>query len=207
VLDENCLPSNIRVSFLDRIFKNSFKTWNSKKYFELLAKFNVDSSKRVKELSKGMKAKLNIAIALTRDVKVLILDEPVNGLDPLSRDELNDILLNFVKDKEHSVLISSHILSDIEIISDKIIFIDKGSIVKIGLITDFKDKYDVVTLSKEQYDNLNKENVFSHKINGDIYTCLVRKGTINEYIKYRTASLEDIMVFYLKGIKDEGTFN
>ncbi|MDY3777752.1 MAG: ABC transporter ATP-binding protein, partial [Candidatus Onthovivens sp.] len=80
VLDENCLPSNIRVSFLDRIFKNSFKTWNSKKYFELLTKFNVDSSKRVKELSKGMKAKLNIAIALTRDVKVLILDEPVNGL-------------------------------------------------------------------------------------------------------------------------------
>ena len=207
VLDENCLPSNVRVSFLDRIFKNSFKTWNSKKYFELLAKFNVDSSKRVKELSKGMKAKLNIAIALTRDVKVLILDEPVNGLDPLSRDELNDILLNFVKDKEHSVLISSHILSDIEIISDKIIFIDKGSIVKIGSITDFKDKYDVVTLSKEQYDNLNKENVFSHKINGDIYTCLIRKGTVNEYIKCRSASLEDIMVFYLKGIKDEGAFN
>ena len=207
VVDENWRPSNIRVSFLDRIFKNSFKTWNSKKYFELLAKFDIDSSKRVKELSKGMKAKLNIAIALTRDVKILILDEPVNGLDPLSRDELNDILLNFVKDKEHSVLISSHILSDIEIISDKIIFIDKGSIVKIGSITDFKDKYDVVTLSKEQYDNLNKENVFSHKINGDIYTCLVRKGTINEYIKCRTASLEDIMVFYLKGIKDEGTFN
>lgn len=207
VLDENCLPSNIKVSFLDSIFKNSFKTWDSKKYYDLLTKFNIDHTKRVKELSKGMKAKLNIAIALTRDVKILILDEPVNGLDPISRYELNDILLDFVKDNEHSVFISSHILSDIEIISDKIIFIDEGSVVKDGLIDEFQNKFDVVVLTSKQYENINKNNVLFHKINGDIYSCLVRKATINEYKKRRSASLEDIMVFYLKGIKDEGTLN
>ena len=207
VLSDSGFSGYLKIKDIIPILQNMYSKFDKSLFIEQVQKFQLPMNKQIKEFSTGMKAKLNIAIALTRDVKVLILDEPVNGLDPLSRDELNDILLNFVKDKEHSVLISSHILSDIEIISDKIIFIDKGSIVKIGLITDFKDKYDVVTLSKEQYDNLNKENVFSHKINGDIYTCLIRKGTVNEYIKWRSASLGDIMVFYLKGIKDEGTFN
>ena len=129
-LDELCFPEHLKVKNINTIFKKTFTNWEEGKFFDYLNQFNIDKKKKVKELSKGMKAKLNIAIALSHNAKILILDEPMNGLDPVARDEFCDLLIDFVRGNDDRViLISSHIISDLEKICDEFICIHKGKII------------------------------------------------------------------------------
>ena len=114
IFDECNMPVELTAKEIHHIMNELYRTWEEKKYFAYLRKFQVPTDKKVKDLSKGMKMKLSIAIALSHDSRLLILDEGTSGLDPVVRNEIMDIFREFIEDGGHSVLISSHITSDIE---------------------------------------------------------------------------------------------
>jgi ABC-2 type transport system ATP-binding protein len=121
-----------RVSEVEKAIRGFYNGWNSKQYGEYLKKFNLPPNKKVKDLSRGMKMKLMLAVAMSHGAKLLILDEPTSGLDPVARDELLDILREYVSDGEKSVFFSTHITSDLERIADYITLIDHGRIFYTG---------------------------------------------------------------------------
>ena len=120
VMDECSFPENLNAKEIDKVMNNCYKTWNRTKYMKYLDKFALSLKKPVKEYSRGMKMKLSIAVALSHDSKLLILDEATSGLDPIVRDEILDVFLDFIQDESHSIFISSHIISDLEKICDYI---------------------------------------------------------------------------------------
>ena len=128
VFDECCFPSELTAQQIGRILGASYRTWSSKTFSAYLARFDLPEHKPIHSYSRGMKMKLSIAAALSHDVRLLILDEPTSGLDPVVRDEILDIFYDFMQDDTHSILISSHITSDLEKICDYITVIHQGRI-------------------------------------------------------------------------------
>lgn len=114
VPDDVGIPDPLNAKQVGRIMKNTFRNWNDENYKNNLERLSVPVNKQFKDISKGMKMKLGIAVALSHDPKLLILDEATSGLDPVVRDEVLDIFNEFTRDENHSVLISSHIVSDLE---------------------------------------------------------------------------------------------
>ena len=125
VLDEGCLPL-VKIKFLEKIFAAAYKNWDHEQFAQYLKEFEIPTNKNVKDVSRGTKMKLALALALSHHAKLLVLDEPTGGLDPLVRDEIVEVLGAFTQDKEHSILFSSHIISDMEKICDYVAFIHKG---------------------------------------------------------------------------------
>lgn len=113
---------------VDRVLGRIYPDWSSKDFFDFLSAFDVPSDRQVRKLSKGMRAKLNIAAALSQSPRLLILDEATAGLDPVVREEILDRLQMFMEDGEHSILMTSHITSDLERIADYILYIQDGKI-------------------------------------------------------------------------------
>jgi len=126
VLDNMFFPELLNAKDINSSMKDIYKNWDSKLYFSYLKEFDLPESKPLKSMSKGMRKKLEIVSALAHKPKLLILDEPTSGLDPVVRNEVLDIFLKFIEDEEHSILLSTHITSDLEHIADEIIFMDKG---------------------------------------------------------------------------------
>ncbi len=150
VFDECNLPADLYVKYVKKIMKNIYKTWDENKFEQYRKRFSLPENKKIKELSKGMKMKLSIAVALSHDSKVLILDEATSGLDPVVRNEILDIFREFIEKEDHTVFLSSHITSDIEKVADYVMLIHKGKL----LLTENKDdllyRYCVVKCTKEQ---------------------------------------------------------
>lgn len=136
VLDEAYFPTVISAASVNSIMKYTYKNWNEQEYYAYLKKFDLPEKKMFKDYSRGMKMKLAIAVALSHGSRLLILDEATSGLDPIIRDEILDIFKEFVVDGSHSVLLSSHIISDLEKLCDYIAFIHKGKL----LLCEKKDK-------------------------------------------------------------------
>ena len=135
VMDSPFYVDDWKLSEVEKSLASFYKKWDMKKYSSMLSKFSLDSNKKVKELSRGMKMKLMIAIALSHDADLLILDEPTSGLDAVARNELMDILGEFIANEDKAILFSTHITTDLEKIADYITFINDGEI----LYTDTKD--------------------------------------------------------------------
>ena len=151
VLDGMGFPVGFTPKYIGSLLKDIYKNWEQDTYCSLLEKFDIPYTKAWGELSTGMKMKLNLAVALSHRPKLLLLDEPTNGLDPFARDQVLELLTEFTRDEEHSVLISSHIVSDLERICDYVTFLDKGRV----LVSDEKDallaRYGGLQLSAEEY--------------------------------------------------------
>ncbi len=126
VLDNTFFPEILTAKDINSSMKGIYKNWDSELYFNYLKEFDLPDNKQLNSMSKGMRKKLEIATSLAHKPKLLILDEPTSGLDPVVRSEVLDIFLKFIADDEHSILLSTHITSDLEHIADEIIFIDKG---------------------------------------------------------------------------------
>lgn len=184
--------------FMAKIYRN----WDSKLYQNYLNRFHLPSKKIIKEYSRGMKMKLSIAVALSHNPKLLLLDEATSGLDPVIRNEILDVFYDFIQDEEHSILMSSHITSDLEQIADYITFIHEGKIIFSESKDSILENYAIIKCSKSEYALINSSDIVGFRNNAYSYEVLV-KNRVEAQRKYRNltfdpASLENIMFFYGK---------
>lgn len=165
VFDECNFSTELNVKYIPEIMKNIYRTWDNERFMRYMKKFELPLNKKVKELSKGMKMKLSIAVALSHDSRLLILDEATSGLDPVIRNEILDIFREFIEDGEHTIFLSSHITSDIEKIADYVMLIHKGRL----LFTENKDellyRYGIVKCSRKQADLIPQELIVGEEEN------------------------------------------
>ena len=184
---------------VEKVLSGVYSAWDSQLYREYLARFALPERQRVKTLAKGMKMKLAISAALAHRPKLLILDEATAGLDPVVRDEILDLLLDFIQDEEHSVFFSSHITSDIQKIADYVVLIHQGKIVFEEEKDVLLDCYGILRCGK----STEVDDYIARRETGVSAEYLVRDRAAagRKYPKAvaDAASLEDIMLFYIKG--------
>lgn len=200
-LDEICLPANLKIQLINRILKNAFEKWDENKFFKYLKEFNIDENKRIHELSKGMKAKFNIIISLCHKANILILDEPMNGLDPIARDEFCTLLSDFINEEgNNTILISSHIISDLEKICTDFIFIHEGKIILNEKKKILENEFLKLSISEEEFDAFDKFKIIRFKKIGENYDVLLKNNEENAKLTgVEKASAEDILIFLIKG--------
>lgn len=178
------------------ITKKFFSNWSDETYKNLLEKFNLDENKFIKNLSAGMKVKYQLALAMSHDARLLILDEPTSGLDPVSRDELVILFQDYVADGEHSILFSTHVISDLEKCADYITYIKKGKILDSCDVVSFKEKYLLVNGKKEDLtDELKSKVIGVHEHNFG-FEGMILKSDKDLFAKCEITqpSMEEIMV-------------
>ena len=199
VFDELHFHETMNALDVNAVLKNIYNKWDVQKFKGYLDKFSIPERMPIKDYSRGMKMKLSISAALSHDAKLLILDEATSGLDPVVRDEILDIFFDFIQDEDHSIFISSHIVSDLEKICDYITFIHKGRIVLSQSKDELLEKYAILKCTAEQFENLDKEAVVGSRTNQFGVEALVYSEFMNgrEYTTDR-ATIEDIMLFYVK---------
>lgn len=199
VFDDLFLPEELKLSDIERFCNRAYKNWDKSQFASYCANFNLPKNQIIKNYSRGMKMKLSIAIAMSHKAKLLLLDEATSGLDPVVREEILDILLDFMQDEDHTILISSHILSDLEKIADYIAFIDKGRLLFVESKDDLKDKYGVCSLSDNRLKELDKEAIIGirkHAFGNDV---LVNRNLVPADLTLERPSIEDIMIYFVKG--------
>lgn len=198
VLDESSFPENLNAAEINHILKKIYKTWDKNKFYNFLNKFSILPDKSIKDYSRGMKMKLSIAVSLSHDSEILILDEATSGLDPIVREEILDTFLEFIQDESNSIFVSSHIISDLEKICDYITFIHKGKIVFSEAKDNLLDNYGILKCSAEEFENIDKSIVKGVRRNKFGIEALVLKNKISGNFLIDKASIEDIMIFTIR---------
>lgn len=198
VLDEVGFPDKLNANDINKIMKNMFSNWDEKIYREYISKFSLPENKAFSEFSKGMKMKLGIAVALSHHAELLILDEPTSGLDPLVRDEIIDILNDFTREENHSILISSHIVSDLEKLCDYIAFMHKGKLMLCEEKDNLLEQYVFINTTEEQLAELDENAVKGKRSNKWGTEAIVDKNMIPASFTTKPVSIEDLFVFMAK---------
>ena len=205
VLDNMFFPELLNAKDIDNSMKDIYKNWDSKLYFSYLKEFDLPDNKPLKEMSKGMRKKLEIVAAISHKPKLLILDEPTSGLDPVVRAEVLDIFQKFIEDEEHSILLSTHITSDLEHIADEIIFIDKGKMLFQKSRDEIIDNYGILKCDIDYFSNIDKKDIIAYKKTKYAYEMLVsnKERASRKYngCVIDKITLEDLMVLVIKGEK------
>ena len=204
VYEDLYLPDTMDIGEIETFHEKLYRDfWQEDIFYDLVDRFNLPEKQAIKSFSRGMKMKLSFALALSHNAELLILDEATSGLDPVARDDFLDILLDFIQDENHTVLISSHILSDLEKIADYIAFIHKGDL----LFNEEKDRlieiYGLVSLNNDEYESLDKNAIVAvrkHKFGRE---CLVVRDKMPDGIELEKPSIEDIMVYMIKEAYNE----
>ena len=205
VLNDSYLSEYLSPKSINKIMKNFYPTWDEKLYLKYIEKFNLPLNKISKEFSSGMKMKLKIATAISHKPKLLILDEPTSGLDPVARNEILDIFQEFIEDGEHSILLSSHITSDLEHIADYIMFLNNGEIIFTKSKDELIENFGIVKCNENEFKSINKGDYIKYKKNKYEYDVLIENK--NEFKRKYDISvidkptIEDIMLIYIKGEK------
>lgn len=209
VFDELPVHDTLNARQLNIVLREIYKEWDENKYREYLKRFALPEKKKIGQFSKGMKMKLQIAAALSHNAKLLIMDEATTGLDPVVRNEILDIFLEYLQDEDHSILMSSHITTDLEKIADSVTFIDKGKILLSGYKDIILENHGVIKCTKADYAAIAKEDIVSARLNdfgaevmvSDVRACRGRyRGLIID-----PTTLEEIMLFYVHRDKKEWT--
>lgn len=197
VLDQSYFPDGINVKQVNSIMKNTYENWDENEFFGYIDKFSLPLDRAFKDYSRGMRMKLSMAVALSHKAKLLILDEPTGGLDPIVRDEIVDILYDYTRAEDHSVLMSSHILSDLEKLCDYIAFIHEGKLVFVDEKDALTERYGLVNCSEAEFEFI-KDAAVGVRKNGYSVQALVDREKASG-IKTESATLEEIIVFTVKG--------
>ena len=203
VFDGNNFPDVLTARQLSNIFKKLYDEWDEGEYFALLQKISLPLDKKIKEFSKGMKMKLSIAVALSHHSQLLILDEATSGLDPVVRDDILDMFLDFVQDEGHSILVSSHITSDLEKVADYIVFIHQGKVVFVKPKDELRYQYGVLRCGKAQFEEIDRADMVAWRRQDYEWEVLVadREAARRKYPKavVDPATIDEIMLLYVKG--------
>ena len=198
VLDEVGLPTCLTACQVDKIMSKAYTQWSSDEFFAYLKRLNVPENKAFSALSRGMKMKLGIACALSHKAKLLILDEATSGLDPAVRDEVIDILLDFTRDEERSVLISSHIVSDLEKICDYIAFLHKGRLMLCEEKDRLYEQYGIIRCDEKTLSAIEPSAVIGKRVSAFGVEAIVRRDTVPEGVSIAPVGIEELFVFMVK---------
>ena len=201
VMDEVGIPECLTVKQVGNVMKHTFRNWNEAEYARLVQKLALPDKKQFKELSRGMKMKLGIAIALSHNAKLLLLDEATSGLDPVVRDEVVEMFSDFTREENHSILISSHIVSDLEKLCDYVAFLHKGKL----LLCEEKDQllaeYGLIHCTAEELQNFPAEAI-KHKMENPYgVEAMVLRSTLPAGVNVSPISIEELFVFMVKEAK------
>lgn len=205
VLDNMFFPELLNAKDINISMKNIYKNWDSNLYFSYLKEFNLEDNKPIKSMSKGMRKKLEIATALAHKPKLLILDEPTSGLDPVVRAEVLDIFLKFIEDEKHSILLSTHITSDLEQVADEIIFIDNGKKVLQKSRDEIIDNYAILKCDIDYFSKIDNKDIIAYKKTKYAYEVLVdnKEQARRKYSEcvIDKITLDNLMLLVIKGEK------
>jgi ABC-2 type transport system ATP-binding protein len=192
---------------MTKIFSGLYPQWEDKTYSDYLERFELPYKKKIGKFSKGMKMKLQIACALSHNAKLLIMDEATSGLDPVVRDEILHIFMEYMQTGERTILMSSHITSDLEKIADCVTFIDKGSVLISGYKDEVLDNHGIIKCSNDDVKLIDPLDIVSVRTNSFGAEVMIHNRQSAAY-RYKNmlidpASLEDIMLYYVnKGRKE-----
>ena len=198
VMDDSFLGKDWTLDLVSESMAIGYDRWDAKTYYEYLNKFGLEKEKKVCELSRGMKIKLMLAVALSHEAKILILDEPTSGLDPAMRDELVDMILDFMEDPDHTVLFSTHITQDLDRIADYIVFIDQGKIIFEGSKDELYDKFLLVKGGLDDFEKVKSLNIYGQKKTKVNFEALVLREDYKEDadLVAEVPSIDQIMIYY-----------
>lgn len=203
VYDENHFYEELTVKEMKNVIRPFYSKWDDIIFNSYVKKFELPLNKEIKHLSKGMKMKFSLAIALSHHAELLIMDEPTSGLDPLIRSELLDILQTLLQDENKSIFFSTHITSDLDKVADFITLINNGEIILSKAKDQILEEHCIVKGSNKQLNNNNQGNFIGLKQNdfGFEALCMNRKEVIKQFgdsVMIEKPTLEDIMVFYTR---------
>ncbi|WP_164173995.1 ABC transporter ATP-binding protein [Ruminococcus flavefaciens] len=207
VFDELPFDDRLNAITIDKVLREVFEEWSSETFFNYLDRFSLPRKKKFGKFSKGMKMKLQIASALSHNAKLLIMDEATTGLDPVVRNEILDIFLEYLQNEDHSILMSSHITSDLDKVADSVTFIDKGKVLISGYKDDILYSHGILKCTKDDYKDIAPEDIVSARLN-DFGAEVMVADKAECSRKYSgavidPATLEDIMLFYVNRSKKE----
>lgn len=201
VFDDIGFHEKLKPKHIDKILKGIYKAWDSEVFFSYLDKLGLPLNKKVGDYSRGMQMKLQIATALSHHAKLLVMDEPTGGLDPIVRNEILDIFMEFIQDAAHTVFLSSHIITDLERIADYIVFIDRGRILLAEDKDTMAERHGILKCSDVQFERVDKKDIIGYRRSSFGIEALVgdREGCCARYkdMLCEKTSLEEIMLFYV----------
>lgn len=207
VFDELPFHDIFNANDMGKIFEGLYAQWDNGIYKEYLDRFLLPGKKKIGQFSKGMKMKLQIACALSHHAELLVMDEPTTGLDPVVRDEILHIFMEYLETGEGSILMSSHITSDLEKIADSVTYIDQGKILVSGYKDEILEKHGVIKCSKEELQTIDPKDIVSARINHFGAEAMVydKEAIIGKYsgLLIDPTSLEEIMLYYVNREKKE----
>ena len=199
VLDETFVPEVINAKQMGKIMAGTYKNWDQAVYDGWIRRFELPLDKKFKDYSRGMTMKLGIAAALSHHPRLLLLDEATGGLDPMVREELLEVFADFAAEEGHAVLLSSHIVSDLERICDYIAFLHKGRLVLCEEKDLLLDKYGILKCSREQLANIPQEAIHGRRVGTYGVEALVEREFMPRDAVVDRANLEDIILYMVKG--------
>ena len=205
VLDNTFFPEILNVKDINSSMKSIYKNWDSKLFFKYIEEFKIPTNKKLNSMSKGMRKKIEIATALSHHPKLLILDEPTSGLDPIVRNEVLDIFLKFIQDETHTILLSTHITTDLEHIADQIIFINNGQKILDKSRDEIIDNYGILKCDIDYFPKIDKKDIIRYKKTKYNYEILITNKE-KQSKKYKECiidniTLEELMILMIKGGK------
>ena len=203
VFDGTNFSEELTPKKLNKVLKGIYASWDEDFFISLLKKLSLPFQKKIKSFSKGMKAKLSIAVAFAHHPKLLILYEATSGLDPIVRDHILDMFLDFVQDEENSILVSSHITTDLEKVADYIVFIHEGQLIFSKPKDELLEHYGIVKCGAAQFEALNQQDIIAYRKQDYEWQVLVsdRQSAEKKYPKAMVipATIDEIMLLYVKG--------